>query len=169
MPDPQSQTRRRDTYNLTVMKKKKKGFTYLSKEKEDLSAKARERKKEAFQKNKKYLFPLLMNTVLFYGVYAVLNNTPACTAVMWTYFALLLGFSVAYIVYNQGFFRKNLTPDQLPSGMSDQEKQDFLDEGKRRMDKSKWMITVIFPLVMTFVIDMAILFVLEPLMQTLGM
>lgn len=150
------------------MKKKKKSYTYLSAEKEDLAAEARERKKKAFEKNKKYLLPLLMNTVLFYGVYAVLINTPVCTAVMWTYFALLLGFSVAYIIYNQGFFRKNLTTEQLPSGMSDQEKREFLDEGKRRMDKSKWMITVIFPLVMTFVIDMVILFMLEPLMQTLG-
>jgi len=153
------------------MSKQKKNNNYrsfLSKEKEDKATAARERKKAAFSKNKKYLFPLLVNTVLFYGVYAILSSTPACEIVLWVYFALTLGFSIAYIVYNRGFSRKNLTLDMLPDTMSDAEKQAFIDDGNERLDKSKWMITIIFPLIMTFMIDIVVLFMMEPLIDALG-
>ena len=143
--------------------KNRRSYAYLSPKKEDAAAAARERKKAAFQKNKKYLLPLLLNTVLFYALYAVLSNTSACMIVLWAYFILLIGFSMAYIIYNHGFYRKNLTPEMLPDSMSDEEKQAFIDEGKARMDKSKWMITIIFPLVMTFIFDIIILFMIEPL------
>ena len=148
--------------------KKKKRPGVLSPEKESISAAARERKKAAFQKNKRYILPLLLNTVLFYAVYSILCNTPACTVVMWVYFALLVGFAVAYIVYNQGFYRKDLTADMLPDTMSEEEKKAFIDEGIRRGERSKWMITIIFPLVMTFIIDIMILFMIEPLLTSLG-
>ena len=153
------------------MNKKKKNNNYhsfLSKEKEDIAAAARERKKEAFKKNKKYLLPLLVNTVLFYAVYSVLSNTPACTIVLWVYAALTVGFSITYIIYNRGFTRKNLTPDMLSDTMTAEEKQRFIDDGNERLDKSKWMITIIFPLVMTFMIDIMILFMIEPLIDSLG-
>jgi len=88
--------------------------------------------------------------------------------VLWVYFALTLGFSIAYIVYNRGFSRKNLTLDMLPDTMSDAEKQAFIDDGNERLDKSKWMITIIFPLIMTFMIDIVVLFMMEPLIDALG-
>ena len=160
-------TARSSLFN-TVMAKKKKNHSYLPKDREDAAAEAKKRKEAAFKRNRKYIWPLILNTVAFYGIYAVLNNTPACTVVMWLYFALLIGFAAAYVIYNQGFFRNNLTPEQLPSSMSDEEKQAFIDEGKRRSEKSKWMITIIFPLVMTFIIDIVILFMPEPLIEMLG-
>lgn len=129
----------------------------------------KEKKDAAYKKNRKYLIPLALNTVLFYGVYGVLSNTPACTAVMWIYAVALLGFALAYVIYNHGFYKKNITPEMLPSSMSDEEKQAFIDDGKRRIEKSKWMITIIFPLVVTFMIDMVILFMVEPIIKTMGL
>ena len=152
------------------MSKKKINSHHLhSKKKEEAALEEKERKKASFERNKKYLLPLLLNTVLFYGVYAVLCNTPAYLAVLWIYFAALLGFSAAYVIYNRGFFRKNLTVEMLPDTMSLEEKEAFLNDVKHRADSSKWMITIIFPLVMTFMIDIVILFMLEPFMESLGL
>lgn len=152
-----------------MSKKKINSHALHKKRAEDSAALERERKKASFDRNKKYLLPLIMNTVLFYGVYAVLCNTPAYNAVLWIYFGALTGFAAAYVIYNRGFFRKNVTADMLPDSMSDIEKQEFLDRVKQRADKSKWMITVIFPLVMTFMIDIVVLFMLEPFMESLGL
>lgn len=153
---------------MSKQKKKKNNRALLSPEKEESAAAARARHQAAFKRNKRYLLPLLANTLLFYGAYAVLSETPVCTAVLWIYFALLIGFSAAYVIYNQGFYRKNITPDMLPDTMTAEEKQAAIDEGKTRLEKSKWMITIIFPLVMTFILDILILFMIEPIIDALG-
>ena len=149
-------------------KKKKRNYSDFLNRQKELSPTERERKNAAFKKNKRFIFPLIINTVIFYTVYAIFSNTQFYSVTLWTYFALLLGFSAAYVIYNQGFYRKNITPEQLPSSMTDEEKQVFIDEGKSRMERSKWMITIIFPLVITFLIDMVILFMIEPLIESLG-
>ena len=154
-----------------MAKKKKKNRDFLADRREGVTAEERERKREAFKKNRIYLIPLVLNTVIFYALYAVLSNISAlsCTIVLWVYAAALMGFSLAYIIYNRGLSRKNITIDMLPDTMSLDEKQAYLDEIVRRSDKSKWMITIIFPLVMTFLIDTVILYMAEPLIEKLGL
>ena len=152
-----------------MSKKKINSHAYHSKNKADRAVEEKDRKKASFEKNKKYLLPLLLNTVLFYAVYAVLSNTPLCNIVLWVYFAALTGFAIAYVIYNRGFSHRNITVDMLSDTMTAEEKQRFLDDIKERAQKSKWMITIIFPLVMTFMIDIVILFMIEPFMETLGL
>lgn len=147
----------------------KKKTDYYSRKKEEASAEEKARKQESFKRNKKYILPLLFNTVIFYAVYAILSNTPACNAVLWIYFAALVGFAIAYVIYNRGFVYKNVTAEMLSDTMTAEEKQQLLSNVKSRSDRSKWMITIIFPLVMTFMIDIVILFMLEPFMETLGL
>lgn len=120
-----------------------------------------EKKKE----NKKYILPLVMNTVLFLLVYWFCMNQPFYLTVLWVYFALTLGFTTAYVIYNRAFVRKGVTPDMLPDSMSDTEKAEFIADGERRMKRSKWMLTIIFPLVLTFFIDMFVLYIAEPLLS----
>ena len=126
-----------------------------------------ERKQAAFKKNKKYILPLVINTILFFGVYSVLvrQSKGIMMATLWTYFALTIIFSFSYIIYNRGFSRMSVTPEMLPSSMSPEEKEEFIENGKVRLEKSKWMLLIIFPLLMTFIFDIVGIFLLEPIIE----
>ena len=121
----------------------------------------------AFKKNKKYLLPLILNTVLFFGLYSILVRVSGTVMMitLWTYFALTIAFSFTYIIYNRGFSRMNVTPEMLPASMSAEEKNEFIENGKQRLEKSKWMLLIIFPLMMTFHLDTVGMYLIEPLLD----
>ena len=116
----------------------------------------------------RYLVILIINTILFFSVYRVLLHYAELAeyafysfCVMVLYMALLLGFSLAYLIYNRFLYRKNLTVEDLPDTMTDEQKQDFIQDGKERLRISKWMMLIILPLVITFLVDSFELFVLD--------
>lgn len=125
-------------------------------------------KREKFQKNKKYMILLIVNTVVLVSLYMYLVRQPYFMVALWAYLALTVGFSVAYIVYNRAFSRKGVTPEMLPDTMTAAEKAEWIADGERRMERSKWMLTVIFPLVLTFFLDTFVLYVIEPLFTNIG-
>ena len=125
-------------------------------------------KRDRFKKNKKYMILLIVNTAVLVSLYAYLVKQPYYMVALWVYFALTVGFASAYIIYNRAFSRKGVTPEMLPDTMSDAEKAEFIADGERRMEKSKWMLTIIFPLVITFLFDTFILYVIEPLFNIGG-
>lgn len=117
----------------------------------------------------RYLVLLVVNTILFFTVYRVLisygeltDKTFLAFLSMVLYLTLLLGFTIAYLVYNRFFYRHGLTKEQLSDEWSDEEKEAFLADAALRMQKSKWMLTVIIPLLFTFLIDSLQLFIFEP-------
>lgn len=117
----------------------------------------------------RYLVLLVVNTVLFFTVYRVLisygeltDKTFLAFLSMVVYLTLLLGFTIAYLVYNRFFYRHGLTKDQLSDEWSNEEKEAFLADAAARVQKSKWMLTVIIPLLFTFLIDSLQLFIFEP-------
>lgn len=117
----------------------------------------------------RYLVLLVVNTVLFFTVYRVLisygeltDKTFLAFLSMVVYLTLLLGFTIAYLVYNRFFYRHGLTKDQLSDEWSDEEKEAFLADAAARVQKSKWMLTIIIPLLFTFLIDSLQLFIFEP-------
>ena len=59
----------------------------------------------------------------------------------------------------------NVTPEMLPASMSAEEKDEFIEDGKRRLEKSKWMLLIIFPLLMTFIFDTVGMYLIEPLLD----
>ena len=128
---------------------------------------SRARQKAAFKKNKKYILPLIINTAAFFVIYSLLvtQGGGIMMATLWTYFALTLGFSGAYVIYNRGFSRMNITPEMLPSSMSSEEKEAFIEDGKQRLERSKWMLLIIFPLLMTFILDTLNIYVIEPIIS----
>ena len=75
------------------------------------------------------------------------------------YLAVGAVLALYYVIYNRGFTGKNVTPDMLPDSMSPVEKQRFLDESRARMEKSKWVLTVLIPIVLVFFADMIYLFI----------
>ena len=115
--------------------------------------------------SKKTLILLLLgNSVLFIGLYfllvsfEILSVTPIYVAL-----ATLLGF--AFIIYNRGFAAKNATPDQLPDTMTAEEKLAFIQEGKNRLARSRWMLTLILPMILAIAIDLTSLFILPYLQE----
>lgn len=119
-------------------------------------------------KSNRYLTLLCVNTLLFFAVYRVLlaygeqtRETFYSFVCMILYFAILLGFTLAYLIYNRFFYRQGITLEQLPEEWSAEKKSAFLDDTKRRLERSKWMLTIIFPLVVTFLIDAVDLFIID--------
>ncbi len=112
-----------------------------------------------------YLLLVVVNTVVFYAIYAMLANGDAgylaSQIVLWTYFAALIGFFTAYIIYNKGFTMVNRTPESFPEDWSYEKMCAVTAEGERRKKKSKWMLVIIIPLLFTFMFDMIDLFILD--------
>ena len=77
---------------------------------------------------------------------------------------LLLG----YVIYNRGMIGKNLTPEQLPDSMTLAEKQAMIDDLHERAHRSRCVLTVIFPIALTFAVDMIYLFLIPSLTGGLG-
>ncbi len=120
------------------------------------------------KKGIRHLILLAVNTVLFFAVYRLLltyaemsQQTLASFLVLTLYTALFLGFLLGYLIYNRFLYRKGLSPEDLPADWSEEKKTDFLADGARRLEKSKWMMTIIFPLALTFMIDAIDLFVFD--------
>lgn len=120
------------------------------------------------KKRTRRLIFLILNTVLFFSFYRILLNfaelsqkTFPSFVVMLVYMLLLLGFTIAYLIYNRFFYREGIERDQLPPEWSEAEKDAFLEDAKRRKARSSWMLLIIFPLVVTFMIDTFDLFILD--------
>ena len=123
-------------------------------------------------KNARRVLLVALNTVLFYMIYRVAlfyaemtDETIYAAWIMGIYAAVLLGFVLAYLIYNRFLYRKGVTADQLPDTMTEKEKQAFIDDGNARLEKSKWMMVIILPLVLVFLLDAIQLFIWEPFIK----
>ena len=119
--------------------------------------------------NLRYGVFLALNTILFFGFYRVLlaigemtEKTFYAFLSMVLYMVLLLGFSIAYLVYNRLYLGSSITSEDLPDTMSLAEKDAYIADVARRKEKSKWMLTIIIPLLFTFLIDAVELFIIDP-------
>jgi hypothetical protein len=121
------------------------------------------REKEARQ----LMLTLIGNSALILTIYFVLNNLE-----FWPIFFIYMGISAVliliYIVYNKGFVYKDVTADMLPDTMTPEQKETVLQEAKTRLRKSRWMLTLILPFVLAFMLDALYLFILSDLFTTLG-
>ncbi len=111
--------------------------------------------------NWKLLFVLILNTTVIFGFYRYAITQRYYFYVMWAYMAATSALAIGYVVYNRGFSRRGVTEDMLPDTMTEDEKQAFIEDGERRMKKSKWMLTLLIPFIITFAVDVLELFVGE--------
>lgn len=125
-------------------------------------------KKTVSASAKKHLMLLIINTLIFFSVYQVLlycaesaENAYWSFLVMLLYFALLLGFTIAYLIYNRFLSRKGLRPEDLDPTWSEEKKAAFLADGEERLERSKWMMTIILPLILIFLFDAIDLFIIH--------
>ncbi len=121
-------------------------------------------KKELSEKNKKEMMLLILCCFIFMLVYFSAVNIPVpiiSFVVTGLYMLGLAVFVVVYIVYNYAFTRKDVTEEMLPDDWDDEKKAAYIQKGKDRKQKSRWMIFIIFPLIVTFIVDILYLFVWE--------
>ena len=118
---------------------------------------------------KRQVYMLVINSILLIVVYfgaMGIEQPIISTAVTIAYWAVFAAFLIAYVIYNRAFTRKNVTVEMLPDTMTHDEKQEYVADGKRRLEKSKWMLSVIIPLLVTIALDAIYLFT-WPIVQTL--
>ena len=112
---------------------------------------------------KKLMWHLGINTLLIGALYILL------IVLKFHYISLIYllaggGLGIAYVIYNRGFSRKGVTPEMLPDTMSYEEKLAYIEDGKTRMQSSRWMLTLILPIVITLCIDLAYVHLLPMLL-----
>ena len=117
--------------------------------------------------NKKHLVMLIVNCVVFIGLYRLFMNAAfeftVQKVVVLTY---MIGASVlilAYVIYNRGFSGRGVTAEMLPDTMTEKEKDDYIADTAEREKKSKWMMTFIVPLLLALLIDLLDMYVLKNL------
>lgn len=111
--------------------------------------------------NWRLLGMLALNTVILFAIYRVLVSLGYFIAVSTVYGLVLLVLICTYIIYNRGLIPRNLTPEQLPESWTDAQKQEFLADAERRNNRSKWMLTIIFPLCITFCYEIIFLYIFD--------
>ena len=118
---------------------------------------------------KKRVAILVLNTVIltliYFGTMAL--DQPVLsfivTAGYWLSFA---GFTIAYIMYNRGFTQKGITPEMLPDIWDSAKKTEFVEAAERRSKSSRWMLSVIIPIMIPIALDAIYLFT-WPIVQDL--
>ena len=119
------------------------------------------------REGKRLMLLLMLNTLLSLLVYfgcVKLGFSP----IFFVYVGLVAVLLIVYVVYNRGFVLKGATPEMLPDELSPVQKQVMLDAAAARLRDSRWMLTVIIPLVLTLFLDAMYLFFLEDLLISLG-
>lgn len=102
---------------------------------------------------KKLLVHLLLNSVILITLYFLIPTLVPFYYMPHIYLILGAFLALYYVIYNRGFVAKNASPDELPSHMSPVQKQAFIEDGRRRFQQSKWVLTWLIPIILTFLAD----------------
>lgn len=142
---------------------------------------SRPEKKQLSQSAIKQIYLLIINSLILMFLYfgtmnlqveiipaGVLTSYPIFLGqfVYVAYWLAFAGFLLAYMIYNRGFTRKGITAEMLPDSWSAEKKEEFIADGKRRIERSKWMLSVLIPLTVTIAADAIYLFT-WPIIQNL--
>ena len=114
------------------------------------------------------LFALIGTTVVSLTVYRFLMRGPYFRIALIVYLVLGTVSALGYVLYNRGFSRKDLTADMLPADWSDEKKTSFLEDGERRMKRSRWVLILAFAIFATLAVDIIELYVLPLFFSILG-
>lgn len=100
------------------------------------------------------LVSLILVSGGIFALYRIMMTFKYFEFVFAAYLVAMTVFIAVYIIYNRAFARKNMTVDMLPDEWSDEEKREFIEDGKRRLKKSSWMLMFIIGFIFTFAFDL---------------
>lgn len=129
-------------------------------------------KKQISPEAKKRAVLLAANVITFTVIYFVAINLnvivlPAsllgfpvylAPVIMILYWIALAVLAIVYIAYNRAFSRKGITVEMLPDSWTAEKKAEYIEDGKRRLESSQWMLAVIIPLLVPIMLDAIYLF-----------
>ena len=104
---------------------------------------------------------LVLSTVLAMGIYFYLSSTSLWKVAVIAYVAIASVLIVAYFIVNRAFTGSGVTYEMLPDTMTKQEKDEYLADVADREKRSRPMLMVIFPIIITLLIDLFRLFVID--------
>ena len=121
--------------------------------------------KDKKNKNKKliYLFSTVGLAAFFCAFYYCSMMVPGLLfpIVMFSYMIVLTVLIFVYIIYNRGFSRKGVTEDMLPSDWTQEQKFEYIESGRVRLQRSKWLLVFIIAILFTFIVEAFVLFVFK--------
>ncbi len=106
---------------------------------------------------------LVTNTVLFLAAYLVFVQIWELATLI-VFSVVTAAFVFTYVIYNRGFSRRGVTPEMLPADWSYEKRCAFIEDGRLRLEKSKWMLLVIFPLIVVYAFELFSVYLL-PMLQ----
>ncbi len=112
---------------------------------------------------KKLLIQLVVNSLIIVPLYFVIATNVQFPYLHYIYLLAGAALALYYVIYNRGFVGKNATLESLPNSMSTAEKQEFLEDCRLRQKNSRWVLTFLIPIVLTFLADAAILYLVPSL------
>lgn len=86
-------------------------------------------------------------------------NRRGFAPMFWLYFAGLIVFSVAYIVWNRGFAFARVRREDLPENWSAAQKDAFLADVENRRSRSSFLLYLSVSIALCFVYDIIHLFI----------
>ena len=108
---------------------------------------------------------LFVSTVFAMGLYFFLMNIYSLWKfVVIAYVAVASVLIVAYFIINRAFTGSGVTYEMLPDTMSHSEKEEYLADVAAREKRSRPLLLVIFPVIITLLVDLFRLFVLDGFM-----
>ena len=127
----------------------------------------KERKPLSSEKKRQLIAVAIFTVVLlaiYYGSMSLAQQNPArfgflVYGVMAIYMAAFAVLLVVYLCYNRAFVNKNVTEEMLPDEWDKEKKQAFVEGNRIRAEKSRWMLTLIIPFIVVFMVEAFYLFV----------
>ena len=127
----------------------------------ELSSKSEEADKKSVKKKVIYLLATVGLAAFFCSFYYCSLRVPGIffPVVMFSYMITLTVLMIVYIVYNRGFSREGVTEEMLPPEWTQEQKFEFIESGRVRLQRSKWILVFIIAIFFTFIVEAFVLFV----------
>lgn len=111
--------------------------------------------------NWKRALTLAITTIVSMGIYFFLTSTPLWKVAVLAYIVIASVLIIAYFIINRAFTGSGVTYEMLPDTMTHKEKEEYLVDVADRERRSRPMLMVIFPIIVTLLVDLFRLFVLD--------
>lgn len=122
-----------------------------------------EQRKKAAKKALVKIAVLIAVTVAVLVIYRFFMQRPEFYIVFGIYAVITAASVIGYVIYNRGFSRNGITREMLPLEWSEEEKTKFIEDAKKRSERSRWLLIVAFAFLFTFAFDAFDLFVIKGL------
>ena len=122
--------------------------------------------------SKKRAAMLLMNTAILTFIYfgsMGINQPMLAMIVNMGYWIALAVLAIIYVIYNRGFTQRNLTPEMLPDSWDAEKKAKYISDAEKRDSRSRWMLTLIIPIMIPIMLDAISLFTWPIIKNLLGL